>query len=246
MVMGKAALQRIVLVHGAAHGAWCWEELIPLLESRGYEVDALDLPGMGADTTPPADITLQTYIDRVVEVVSAKPGPVLLVGHSMGGISISGAAEAVPERIGKLVYVAALLPKDGESINEIMTRNFGTQEPDRAPRGEEGVTFTAEAAISMFYSSTPPGTAARAAERLRAQPEGPFAGIVALSPSRWGALPKTYIVCTQDRAISHSLQDWFCERVPEAKKRLMETDHSPFYSDPEGLAAIIAEECAEA
>jgi pimeloyl-ACP methyl ester carboxylesterase len=113
-VVKAEAIKRIVLVHGAAHGAWCWEMLAPLLEAGGYEVDTLDLPGLGDDLTPPKDVTLQSYIDRVVQVVSAKPGKVLLVGHSMGGAPISGAGEAVPERVGRLVYLAAFLPKNGE------------------------------------------------------------------------------------------------------------------------------------
>jgi pimeloyl-ACP methyl ester carboxylesterase len=63
-----------------------------------------------------------------------------------------------------------------------------------------------------------------------------------LSPSRWGSIPKTYIVCEQDRCLPPGAQHWWCERAPEVRKRVIDTDHSPFYSDPKGLAAILDEE----
>ncbi|SRR5258708_2257427 len=116
MVKVESVLRRIVLVHGAAHGAWCWEQLVPLLASRGYDVEVPDLPGLGDDPTSVKEVTLQSYIDRVVEVVSAQPEPVLLLGHSLGGGPISGAGETMPERIGRLVYLTAFLPKDSESL----------------------------------------------------------------------------------------------------------------------------------
>jgi alpha-beta hydrolase superfamily lysophospholipase len=83
--MAEAA-RRIVLVHGAAHGAWCWEEVIPRLQARGYVVDALDLPGAGDDPTPPERVTFDGYTRRVVEVLNARREPALLVGHPWAGL----------------------------------------------------------------------------------------------------------------------------------------------------------------
>lgn len=245
MVKAGSVLRRIVLVHGAAHGAWCWESLVPLLEAKGYDVDTLDLPGLGEDRTPPRAVTLQSYIDRVVETVSAKPEPALLVGHSMGGAPISGAGEAIPERIGKLVYLAAFLPKDGESMLKMIEVVTQFQEPSvvGASTSSDGAhVFPPDAARQMFYNICAPDIADRAVARLRPQAEGPLADPLQLSPGRWGAIPKTYIVCLRDRALPTPAQHWSCERAPEVKKRVMDTDHSPFYSDPEGLANILDEE----
>ena len=91
------------------------------------------------------------------------------------------------------------------------------------------------AAGTPSWCSAPVRFGAEAAER-------PLADALHLTSSRWGSIPKTYIVCAQDRALPPGAQHWWCERAPEVKKRLMDTDHSPFYSDPEGLAAIIDEE----
>lgn len=77
-----------VLVHGAWHGAWCWQKVVPLLEARGNKVITFDLPGHGDDTTKPENVTLADYVNKLVSVTNAQKGPVILVGHSMAGVVI--------------------------------------------------------------------------------------------------------------------------------------------------------------
>jgi pimeloyl-ACP methyl ester carboxylesterase len=242
-VRDNRRFERIVLVHGAAHGAWCWEELVPLLEARGYEVSTLDLPGLGDDPTPQKDVTFAGYVRRVVDVVEAGTKPVLLLGHSMGGAPISQAAEEIPDSIGKLIYLAAILPRDGESMAAVGLGGDDSAARAVIPSDVEGAHgFDPALAPAVFYNSCDPATAARATKRLRLQADAPLATPLKLSPERWGRIPKTYIICTRDRALPTAQQHWMCERAPDVKKRLMETDHSPFYSDPVGLAEIIDQE----
>ena len=75
-------MSTFVLVHGAWHGAWCWEKVVPLLEGAGHEVVTLDLPGHGEDGTPALEVTMESYTDRVVGALDARSEPVVLVGHS--------------------------------------------------------------------------------------------------------------------------------------------------------------------
>jgi pimeloyl-ACP methyl ester carboxylesterase len=101
-----------VLVHGSWHGSWCWKKVVPLLRHRGHRVVAVDLPGHGEDHTPVANITLESYVDTILERVHAEAHgkPVTLVAHSMGGIAVTQAAERCPEALRRLVYVSAFLP----------------------------------------------------------------------------------------------------------------------------------------
>src|SRR5579859_1162399 len=101
---------RFVLVHGAFHGAWCWDKVIPALRALGCDATALDLPGHGQRVNEAA--TLESYCGAVLR--HAEPGDIL-VGHSMGGIPITLDADAAPERIGGLIYLTALLPVQGRS-----------------------------------------------------------------------------------------------------------------------------------
>ncbi len=87
-----------------------------LLRGAGHRVDAPDLAGLGADRTNPAGITLATWRDQIVALADEAVEPIVLVGHSRGGIVISEVAEARPDKIARLVYLAAFLLGDGESI----------------------------------------------------------------------------------------------------------------------------------
>ena len=116
-------MSQFLLIHGAFHGAWCWHKAIPELEQRGHHAQAIDLPGQGQDQTPLAKVTLDTMVDRIVAALADLPEPVVLVGHSLGGMAISAAAEKAPERIKTLVFLAAFLPRDGEALLAIEHRN---------------------------------------------------------------------------------------------------------------------------
>ncbi|HLY53928.1 MAG TPA: alpha/beta fold hydrolase [Stellaceae bacterium] len=237
----------IVLVHGAGHGAWCWEQVVPRLERKGYHVAALDLPGLGDDPTPARDATFELGVARVVDAVRAAPGPVLLLGHSAGGIVISQAAENAPDSIGKLVYLAACLPVDGESLRsmiEITNRHPGPSAMGvLRPSDVEGAHgFAEELAAETFYNTCDPGAARRAIARLRPQPDAPLGVPVALSPERFGRVAKSYIVCARDQALPPGAQHFMCERMPGVTKHVMDCDHSPFFCAPDGLVEIIDRE----
>ena len=240
-------LNHIVLIHGASHGGYCWDLLTPLLRERGYGVSAPDLPGLGEDMTPASMIRLQSYIDRAVETVAAAGERVLLVGHSMGGTVCCGAGEAIAERIGRIVFVAGGLHADGEAVSDLQTLIRDCADPSAIdamqPSTVEGaIEFETKPNGEPFYNTCSPEIARMAMARLRPQPAIVFTEPLHLTAGRFGAIPKTYIVCTQDRAFSVGVQHILCERMPGVRKREMNTDHSPFYADPEALAAILDEE----
>jgi pimeloyl-ACP methyl ester carboxylesterase len=109
-------MSSFVLVHGAWHGSWCWAGVAAALRQAGHAVALVDLPGRAGDPRPHAAITLDDYVRRVGDVIARQGVPVVLAGHSMGGITITQVAEAMPERLARLVYVSAFLPRDGESL----------------------------------------------------------------------------------------------------------------------------------
>lgn len=244
------AIKRIVLIHGAAHGAWCWERVVPLLRAQGFEVDAPDLPGLGEDRTDPRDVTFASYVQRVVDTVSARPGPVLLLGHSMGGGPIAQAAEFCADRIGKLVFLAAMLPANGEGLGMMTQMSSRFPGPTAAtgirPSAIEGaMEFAPELAADAFFNLCDADTARAAVARLRPQATRPLQGDpMTLTVERWGRIPKTYLLCARDQALSPALQRWMCDRDRTVKVIEREWDHSPFLSDPAGLATVIAAEAS--
>ena len=128
---------QFVLVHGSFHGAWCWQHFTPYLEQRGHHVVAPNLPGSGEDPSLPENADLDSYATRIAGVIDGLAGPVVLVGHSMGGIISSQVAERRPRRLA--------LRQVGEMVRPwpcaIAPRGVTKAEPKRlqAQRRREGM-----------------------------------------------------------------------------------------------------------
>ncbi len=230
-----------VLIHGAWHGAWAWDKVAPLLEAAGHTVIALDLPGHGADPTPIEQVTLQAYADRICEVLDAQPDPVILVGHSMGGVAVTQAAEMRPEKIAKLVYLSAFLLRDGEFLLQIAgadEESIVLRNLEFAP-DQSYATVPPDAAKDMFYADCSDEDVERAVAGLCRQAAAPLATPVSTSAARFGSIPRVYISCLQDRAITPACQQQMYEASPCVQVLTLDTSHSPFFSEPEKLAQLL-------
>lgn len=230
----------LILVHGAWHGGWCWERVVPRLEARGHQVLAPDLPGMGADSTPFSVDVLAQWVDRVAGLVLAADAPVVLVGHSRGGLVISEVAERVPERLARLVYLTAFLLPAGDSLAaNVASRGPGTG-PALVVDGASG-TCTVEAGTQhrLFYHQCQAADAAAAVARLCPEPLEPLARGLRVTRGRFGRVPRAYIEATEDRAITLSHQRAMQSLLPCDPVLTLPSDHSPFYSMPDRLATAL-------
>ena len=227
-----------VLIHGAWHGAWCWKKIIPLLEKEGHKVVAPDLPGHGEDKRPIAEITLQAYADRVCQILDEQSDPVILVGHSMGGAVITQTAEYRADKIKKLVYVTGFLLKNGEFLLQ-------HAEPDTEAlvlpnlimsEDQSYATVKEEALKEIFYADCSDEDVAFAKSQLVPQAAAPLATPVSTTEENFGRVPRVYISCSLDKAISPSVQEQLYKALPCEKVISLDTSHSPFFSAPEELA----------
>lgn len=232
-----------ILIHGAWHGGWCWERLAPLLEAGGHHVLAPDLPGMGADRRKLGADPLAEWADFTAELVSKAEAPVLLVGHSRGGLVISEAAERVPERIARLVYLTAFLLKPGESLSDVSGRHPEVG-PGPAIRPADDPAYLAldlELATPIFYGLTPEADARAAAGRLTPEPVAALTRPLLITAERFGRVPRAYIEAVHDRAISLEMQREMQADLPCDPVIALQSDHSPFYSAVPELAQALLE-----
>lgn len=240
----------VLLVHGGGHGAWAWRGLAAALTARGVTTITFDLPGLGADLQAPGDVTLRAYVDKTLAVLAASRAPVLLVGHSMGGAVAAQSAEYATQHVAGLIYLAGLAPSDGETMAHAPDLGPQYRPPDRQRSVGHAIISDPEAGVhridpeqapGIFYTQAPPHVAAWAVAQLRPQAIAPLLTPLHLSPGRWGVVRKTYIVCSQDQAIPPSVQRGLAARIPSVSVVERPWDHSPFLSDPEGLADLLAE-----
>jgi pimeloyl-ACP methyl ester carboxylesterase len=237
-------MARFLLVHGAMGGAWCWEPVLPGLRAAGHDVEAIDLPGGGADRTPVAEITLDRYADAVCDALAGGP-PAVLTGHSMGGMAITQAAGRCPELIAALIYVSAFVPQPGQSLLEITQLPEAAGDSVQANLVVQGnppvATMPPDAAPEALYHCCTDEQVAWALPQRGAQPVIPFTQPFTLGGDgeAFAALPRAYISCLQDRAIRLPVQRRMytaagCDPVIE-----IDTDHSPWLSRTDELVAAL-------
>jgi pimeloyl-ACP methyl ester carboxylesterase len=221
-----------VLIHGGGHGGWCWDKVVPLLRKKGHLVMAPDLPGHGADKTPIQEVTLQSCVDKVCSIINAQSEPVILVGHSLGGIVISQVAEQFPEKIRTLVYLTADLLQDGESLVSTFPRFLPIVNATQNQINSTNKNFD----VDIFYNGCSPDDVDRAKSLLCAETAVLFTTPVRLSKERFGRVPRVYIECLLDQVKFPSEQKAMYTATPCQKVFSLNTGHSPFLSAPEQLS----------
>jgi pimeloyl-ACP methyl ester carboxylesterase len=229
-----------VLIHGGCTGGWSWESIVPLLEKRGHRVLAPDLPGMGDDETPLERITLDYWASFVAELILREREPVILVGRSRGGIVISRTAEYAGHRIRALVYLAAMLVPDGETMGAVS--NWMPRDTSFLVLSEDGLTLTIdrEKAKAATFNNTPDDVAERLLSRFCPEPAASFTWPVHVTEERFGKLPRIYIETLRDKAIPIELQRMMQARLPCRTVITMDTDHAAATSGPTELGAHLS------
>ncbi len=231
-----------VLVHGAFQDASGWAAVTDILRADGHEVVAIDLPGRDAAGAAAQAVSLQDYIDTTVGAVEAADEPVILVGHSFGGMTISGVAEALPNQIERLVYVAAYVPLSGESMEMLAlsdTNNHFEETTFVVANDYSHATLLPEHQVNVFAQDATAEQAARLQESMIREPLPPIATPVALTAERFGAVDKAYIRTLEDRTVSTPLQTMMIERAGIETVVDIESGHAPYLTRPDELAALL-------
>lgn len=231
-----------VLVHGAFEDATIWNATSRLLDDLGAPTLTAELPGRGANAAPAAEITLDSHRDAVLAVVESAGAPVVLVGHSFGGIVISAVAEAAPEKIHRLVYLAAYLPTSGQSLQDLASQ-------DRDSRmGPNFLVDTTrlvaevrrEVSAALFVNDGSAELQTSFPATILPEPLPPLGTPVTLSAERFGRVQKTYVKTARDLVVSPYLQDRMLAATPVDDVLVLDTGHAPFLTAPEDLARTLA------
>lgn len=222
-----------VLVHGGAHSGSCWERLVPELEAlpEVAGVLAVDLSGRGrrAGLRPMDEITREHYIADIVEDIEAGDlRDVVLVGHSLAGISVPWAAARLPDRLRHVVLLSTTTPPPGRSVSEVMADH--PLSPMR-----RGLDFQ-----RMFCNDLDEAGAEWLLTRLCDEPPGPLGEKVDAVP-RPDGLPCSYVLLERDEALPPDYQREMAATVGVDRIVPFDSGHSAFVSRPRELAALLVD-----
>jgi pimeloyl-ACP methyl ester carboxylesterase len=234
-----------VLVHGGGHGGWCWWRLAPLLRAAGHEVHTPTLTGLGerAHLMGPG-IDLDLHVEDVVALLKYEElSDVILVGHSYGGMVITGVADRAPTRVGHLVYLDAAVPSDGQSLVDVapdlmeMARSMS-----KVVDGVELVlNYMPEA--GRFYGVTDAEAIAYMDGRLSPQPWRTFEQHLHLiDEAAVHRIPRTDIVCRNP--MSSAGGDQAARTRGADKVYEIDTGHDLMITEPEKVAEFLLEVAA--
>jgi pimeloyl-ACP methyl ester carboxylesterase len=217
------------LVHGAYHGAWCWGPTVAELERRGHRALTVDLPC--EDSTAGA----AAYAAAAVEAFADADDDLVVVGHSLGGLTIPLVAHA--RRVQRLVYLCAMLPRVGRTQDDVMDDEpemLLPGPPGGIYQGEDGAShWKPQAAVSRFFSDCEPAVATWAAEQLRGQfwvitqEVTPLVG--------WPDVPSSYVLGTADPIVNPEWSRRIVAEVLGVQPMEIAAGHSPFLSAPVAL-----------
>jgi pimeloyl-ACP methyl ester carboxylesterase len=260
-------MKTFVLIHGSYHGAWNWHKVVPLLEANGHKAIGIDMPGHGIDKQEIHTTTFDDYLKKTVSAIYKTEGKVILLAHSRNGIVISQVAEQCPEKVEKLIYLASYLVPNGKSMMDYalldkdslvlqnvipkidvksakqLIKNFKGFKKHLInlllPKKLRTHKLSPHIFKEALYHDCLPEIAELANVLLTPEPNlGGFEKLK-LSTERYGKIPRIYIECLQDRAVTLFIQRKMQEDSPCDKVYQMNTSHSPFFSNPKELCDIL-------
>lgn len=253
---------RFVLVHGVCHGAWTWYKVKPLLEAAGHSVTAVDLAASGISTVKVQEIqSLKDYAKPLLDLLSsfgAGREKVIIVAHSMGGVSAALAADIFPNKIAAIVFLTATMP-DTENpptypfqklvpsgstpveLSDTTFRSYATH--DRPPL--HTILFGPKFMAKKLYQLSPVEDLELAKLLVRENPAlaiDNLAGTRAFSEEGYGSVTRVYIICGQDALIREEHQRLMINNYPPKEViEIKDADHMPMFSKPKELCACLLE-----
>lgn len=235
-----AKKETYVLVHSAWLGAWQWENVASTLRKEGHTVITPDLPGHGNDKTPPAKITMDDYVNTLTSILDQQQEPVILVGHSFNGITISRTAELRSNKVKSLVYLSAfLLPNGGSFFNAVQGVSGSKAVENFYLSEDKTYALVKESEIqNAFAHDIPKASFEQAKPYIVPEPTAPLQYELEISEKNFGRIPKYYIECTQDKAIPIAVQRaMYTGKVQHVYT--LNSSHTPNFSQPGKLADIL-------
>ena len=237
-------MAKFVLIHGMFHGAWCWDRLLPDLAARGHSAIVPNLAGCAGDATPAGECTLERWANDVADEIRAQGEPVIVVGHSRGGLVASQVAENAAEHVQASVYLAAVLIPDGTAMAgmaDLLEKSgyeYGMAGfPIRF--SEDGLWAFPPDPDAWFHDGYSDADKAWSRDRIAPEPTPPMPAPLRLSAERYGRVPRFYIETVQDKIMPVATQRALAAIAAPVETLTLDTGHMPIVTHTAELAGML-------
>lgn len=242
------------MIHGSWHWGGCFQKVADRLSLVGFPVVTPDLTSHGYDASAYDGFsTMAEYAAPAEAIVEASPAPVILIGHSMGGVTLTYLAEKYPDKIAKLIYLSAFMVPTGRRALDYVLLNleipiaaelFKVVSQTGDGRGLRLDLANRELLKRAFYADCTDHDIDIAARNvLPVTSTVPDLHVSEATAARWGRIPRVYIECTLDNALPIETQRLMISENPGTTVASIESSHSPFFSQPDRLTEIILSQC---
>ncbi len=234
-----------VLVHGAWHGGWCWAAVQNQLSFQGDRSFAVDLPGHGQDETDRARITYNTYVNSVVRFIEERNlRDVILSGHSLGGLTVSGVTAAIPRRIKRAVFVTAFVLLDGERVVDVGGGDFQGLFESALSRPDKSLPIDPIAQVfrERFIQDAPRELQDFVLAAMCPQPVAPVLERIPMKAFYESGVPTGYVVCEDDQSLPPP--GWhprFSSRLKNPALKFIKCGHEVMFTQPAACAQALYE-----
>jgi pimeloyl-ACP methyl ester carboxylesterase len=232
-----------VLVHGGWHDGSCWDRVLGYLRDAGHQAFAPTIAGNGKDADRRVDHAVCTA--SIVDYICTRDlREFVLVGHSYGGTIIAKVAEAIPERVRRLVFWNAFVLRDGQSLFDETPQNVAAAERAAAQSGDDTFLPAFDHVRDVFFNSVSRDDALRYYSTWSPQPLQPFRDKLDMQRFYSLDIPKSYLTCTEDIRVPMPDLSWhprFSNRLGKFRFVAMPGDHEAMYTNPALLAQKLVE-----
>jgi carboxypeptidase C (cathepsin A) len=234
-------MKTYVLIHGAWHGSWCWQKIIPFIQSSGHRAIAPDIDWNNSNSILTTHSYSPTYVDNLCNLIRKLEKKIILVGHSMGGVVISQIAEIIPEHIDLLVYISGFLLANGQCVNdtESLMSDSLIQPHLKLSRDKNNILLPTSKLREGFYSDCSSEDYKFSLSNICPQPITSFTSPIQVSNNRFGKISRTYIECLQDMAIPLSAQRIMHNSMGCNTVHSLNSSHAPFLSQTKALSKLL-------
>ena len=233
-------MKRFLLIHGSWHGAWCWYKVAPRLEAEGHTVSAPDLPGRILSPAKPVFVSLDRMMKSLGGLLPTGQKTTIVV-HSRYGILASTLAEAFPDRIERVIYLASYMLPPGKRAAEYFRWDEGSYLMPHVEISKAGMWDRLHPDIYRegLYHDCSEEDNMLGHMLLGKEPLRPALAKLTLTDERYGRVPRAYIRLTEDRAVTPALQDRVLNETKVDRVESIAASHSAYFSKPDELTRTI-------